>query len=101
MQKQLTVQIKKLKIALADETANAENERSVNTQLRADLNLSQTATVEAKSIQAQQSDEIEKLKVALSNEAVNVENEYNLKLEVSKERLAKRISVVGQELVAY
>ena len=33
--------------------------------------------------------EIEKLKVALANETVNVENECNLKLAVSKERLAK------------
>ena len=91
MQKQLTVQIEKLKIALANETANAENERSVNTQLRADLmNLSQAAAnAETKTIQAQQNAEVKKLKVALSNETVNVENECNLKLEASAERLAK------------
>ena len=57
--------------------------------------------MEAKNLQAQQRAEIEKLAVALANETVNVENECNLKLEASKERLAKRISVVRQELVAY
>ena len=57
--------------------------------------------MEAKNLQAQQRAEIEKLAVALANETINVENECNLKIAVSKERLAKQISVVGQERMAY
>ena len=85
----LYAEIESLKAALANETVSVENERNIIVQLRADLDLSQAATVEAKNFQAQQSAEIEKLKVALANETVNMENECNLKLELSAERLAK------------
>ena len=64
-----------------------------------DLKLSETTIVQAKTLQTQQSTEIDRLKVALVKETTNVEKEYNAKLEVSKERLMERDSIVGREVV--
>ena len=45
--------------------------------------------MKATNLQAQQSAEYEKIKIALVNETAKVKNEYNVKIEVTKERLAE------------
>ena len=42
--------------------------------------------------------DLDGLKILLANETVSAETARNAKLEVSTERLAKRISMVGWEL---